>query len=199
MRALGVVVLALCAAAAQPAAAQPAAAQPSTTVAKPSPPRRTQSVSTGVYALQGLAGLQGQYERQFRPRWSWIAGGGLRFNARGDYGSSTLAAGGEARFWLRGKALWSRAPQRSIIGWYVGGRLDLAWTRTVDEVDDRTIGNDLSVAITGTLGYRLLVRNRVEMTSMFGLGVTEEVDLRGRLPAYARPTIRFGFTVGYMF
>jgi hypothetical protein len=176
-----------------------ASAQPETTATAPAPARRTRAVSVGLWSVQGFAGLQGQHETQYRPRWSWIAGGGFRFNARGDYRSTTLAGGGELRYWLRGRALWARTARRSMIGWYVGGRADMAWTRTVDHVEDRAIGDNLAIAFTGTLGYRFLIRNRVSITPMVGLGFTQEVDLRGRLPTYTRPMGRGGLSVGYLF
>ncbi len=164
------------------------------------PTRRDRVVSTGVWSVQGLAGLQGQFE-QLMPnrRWSWIVGGGFRFNAGGDYSSSTLAAGAELRWWILGRAVWTRAAPRSPVGWYLGGRLDLSWTRTHDDVDDRTIGQNLATAITATAGYRFVIRDRVELTPMVGLGFTRDIDLRGRLPSWRRATGRLGMTIGWMF
>lgn len=162
--------------------------------------RHDRAVSVGLWSLQGLAGLQGQYEQLMaNRRWSWIAGGGFRWNAGGDYSSQTLAAGGEARWWILGRAVWAKAPPRSMLGWYLGVRVDLAWTRTHDDVGARTIGQNLALAATGTLGYRFLIAGRVELTPMIGLGVTREFDLTGRLPSWPRGTGRLGLTAGWMF
>lgn len=190
------IVLVLCVAA--PAATPPAAAQPATVLAQPA--RRDQSISVGLWSLQGLAGAHAQYERLTAARrWSWIAGGGLRFNAGGDYGSSTLAAGGELRYWFKGTTLWATTAPRSMVGIYLGGRVDLAWTHTRDTYSGRAIGDNLAIAATLTCGYRFLIRQRVELTPMVGLGTTREIDLRGRLPSWRRGTARVGMTVGYMF
>jgi len=161
--------------------------------------RKDRAVSVGLWSVQGLAGIQAQYETLLdNRRWSWIAGGGFRFNAGGDYSSSTLAAGGELRWWILGRAVWAKAPPRSMLGWYLGARVDAAWTRTHDDTVARTIGQNLAIAITGTAGYRFLIKGKVELTPMVGLGATREIDLRGRLPAWRRATGRIGMTVGWM-
>jgi len=190
-------------AAAQPAATappQPAATAPPGAVTATAAPRRDRALSIGLPALQGLGGLAGYYE-QLLPgrRWSLVTGGAVRAGARGDFSSITLAAGAEARYWLRGSAIWCDAPPRSMVGWFAGGRVDLAWTHTRDDTDDRSLGNNLGVAVTGTFGYRFLIRNRVELTPMVGLGVTRETDLGGRLPGFTRGTARMGLTLGWFF
>ncbi len=184
---------------ATPAAAQPSMTAPDQTVIA-APPRRDRAVSIGLWSLAGLATLAAQYEQQHvRRRWSWIAGGGIRRGAGGDYHSTTLAAGGEIRYWLRGQAVWADLPPRSIAGWFAGARMDLAWTRTVDDARDRTAGNNLAIAVTGSFGYRFVIRRRVELATWVALGATREADLGGRLPAYWRPSPRLGTSLGWMF
>lgn len=163
-------------------------------------PRRDHAVSVGLWSLLGLAGVQVQYEQLTgQRRWSWIAGGGFRVSAGGDYRSFLLAAGGEVRYWLRGKALWASAPPRSMIGIYVGARTDVAWTRTSDEVVGRAIGDNLALAVTVTSGYRFLIKRRVEVTPMVGIGVNRDIDLRDRLPSTQRGLFRLGMTAGWLF
>lgn len=182
--------------------ASPAAAQPATTgtITATAAPRRDRALSIGLPALQGFGGIAGYYEQLLPGRpWSLVTGGGIRLGARGDFSSITLAAGAEARYWLRGSAIWCDAPPRSMVGWFAGGRVDLAWTHTHDDVADRSLGNNLGVAVTGTFGYRFLIRGRVELTPLVGLGVTRETDLGGRLPGFTRGTARVGLTLGWMF
>lgn len=189
-----VVALAL-AASAGTAWAQPAVAVTDTEA------RRDRAISVGLWSLSGFAGLQAQYEAPLpiRPRWSWIAGGGVRFAARSDYGSRTLAVGAEARYWITGRTVWARLPARSPAGWFAGARLDLAWTRTRDKVADAAIGDNLSTALTATGGYRFVIKRKVELTPMVGLGLTRETDLEGRLGGWTRGTGRLGMTLGWMF
>jgi hypothetical protein len=162
--------------------------------------RRDRVVSLALPALQGFGGIAGQAE-QLLPerRISLVAGLGVRSSAGEDFGSRTLSLSGEARYWFTGRALWTRLPGRSMVGWFTGGRLDLAWTHTRDRVDDRGIGSNLGVAVTATGGYRIAIRRRVELTPSLGLGLTTEIDPSGRLPAFARGTLRLGLTAGWMF
>lgn len=163
-------------------------------------PRRDRAASLQLHSLQGLAGVAGQYEQVIPGRtWSWLAGGGLRAGAGGgDYGSRAVSVSAEARYWLRGSAVWSDLPARSMVGWFVGVRGDLAWTHTIDRTRDVGIGDNLAVAVTGTFGYRFEVR-RVEVTPAIGLGSTREFDLTGRMPSWRRGTLRLGMTVGWLF
>jgi hypothetical protein len=162
--------------------------------------RRDRVVSVPLVSLQGLAGVAARYEALVPGRrWSLGAGTGLRAHAGGDYRSMVLSAGGEARYWLSGRAVLSDLPARSMVGWFTGGRLDVAWTRTTDRVEDRSIGDNLALAATATFGYRIAARGRVEITPAVGLGVTSDLDLRGRLSPWTRPVARLGLTVGWMF
>jgi hypothetical protein len=179
------------------AAAQPSSASPELVVDQP---RRERAISVGLWSLMGLSTVAGQYEQQLsQRRWSWVAGGGVRSGAGGDYRSTTLAAGGELRYWLRGRAIWSDAAPASMVGWFAGARVDIAWTRTVDQIRDRTAGNNLALAVTGNFGYRFLIRGRVELATWVGMGGTREIDLGGRLPGYTRPSPRLGTSLGWCF
>lgn len=163
-------------------------------------PRRDRAVSLALPALQGFGGMAVQAEQLWRERrTSLVAAVGLRSSAGEDFGSRTLSLSGEARYWFTGRALWTRLPRRSMVGWFAGGRLDLGWTHLRDEVDDRGIGSNLGIAVTATGGYRIAIRRRVELTPSAGLGITTEIDPSGRLPAFGRGTLRLGFTAGWMF
>jgi hypothetical protein len=162
--------------------------------------RRDRVVSLAVPALQGFGGLAVQGEQLLGARRiSVVAGIGVRSAAGGDFSSRTVALSGEARYWFTGRALWTRLPQRSMVGWFAGGRLDLAWTGIHDDYDDRALSSNVGVAITATGGYRVALKRRLELTPSMGLGVTTETDPSGRLPAFNRGTLRFGLTLGWMF
>ncbi|HUH04716.1 MAG TPA: hypothetical protein VML75_22120 [Kofleriaceae bacterium] len=178
-----------------------AAAQPGQRVTEATETaRRDRVVSLALPALQGFGGIAAQAE-QLLPerRISLVAGLGVRSSAGEDFGSRTLSLGGEARYWFTGRALWTRLPERSMVGWFTGARLDVAWTDTRDRVEDRDIGSNLGLAVTATSGYRIAIRRRVEVTPSLGLGLTTEIDPTGRLPALVRGTLRLGLTAGWMF
>jgi len=62
-------------------------------------------------------GVGVSYEREAAPHWSWVAMGGARLGALGDYDASTFTVGGEARWWMR------HAPE--MRGPYLGAHLSV--------------------------------------------------------------------------
>jgi hypothetical protein len=158
------------------------------------------AVSLPLLSMKGFAGIGVQYERFALPdRWSLAGSVAARSNVGGDYDSLGLGIGIEARYWLKGKTLWAKLPTRSMVGWYLGARVDVGWTRTVDEVRDSTVGSGLAIAETGFIGYRFVIRDRVEITPALGISVRTELDLHGRLPAWTRGGMAGAVTVGWMY
>ena len=158
------------------------------------------AVSLPLLSTKGAAGIGIQYERFALPdRWSVAGAVGVRSNAGGDYDSFGLGVGFEARYWLKGRTLWASLPSRSMVGWYLGARIDTGWTRIVDEVRDTTVGSSLVVAETALIGYRFVIRERVEVSPALGMTVRTELDLRGRLPAWTHGGMAVAITVGWMY
>jgi len=157
-------------------------------------------VSLPLLSLSGAGGIGVQLEQQLdRPRWSVAVGLAVRSNAGGDYSSLATTLSAEARYWLKGRAVWCDLPARSPVGWFVGARLDVTRTRTRDDVEDRALGSSLSFAETATFGYRFAVKRRLEITPSLGLGAKTEVDTSGRLPSWTRAEARIGLAVGWFF
>ena len=163
-------------------------------------PAPRHAVSLPLLSLAGGGGIGVQLEQQLRdPRFSVAVAFGARRNAGGDYSSLATSVSVEARYWLKGRALWCDLPARSMVGWFLGARADVARTRTRDTIEDRGIGASLSFAETLTVGYRFAVKRRLEISPSAGLGAITEVDTTGRLPAWTRGEARMGVTVGWMF
>lgn len=158
------------------------------------------AVSLPLFSMKGFGGIGVQYERFALPdRWSLAGSVAARSNVGGDYDSLGLGLGFEARYWLKGRTLWAKLPARSMVGWYLGARIDVGWTRTVDEVRDSTVGSGLAIAETGFIGYRFVIKERVEITPALGISVRTELDLHGRLPAWTRGGMATAITVGWMY
>lgn len=157
-------------------------------------------VSVPLLSLAGAAGIGVQLEQKLAaPRWSIAVALAARGNAGGDYSSLATTISVEARYWLRGHAVWCDLPARSAVGWFAGARLDMTRVRTRDTIDDRSLGSSLGFAEALTLGYRFAVKRRVEITPSIGLGVKSEVDTSGRLPSWTRGDGRIGLTLGWLF
>lgn len=157
-------------------------------------------VSLPLLSLAGAAGIGVQLEQKLAaPRWSVAVALAARGNAGGDYSSLATTVSAEARYWLRGRAIWSDLPAGSAVGWFAGARLDVTRVRTRDTIDDRALGASLGFAETLTLGYRFAVKGRVAITPSIGLGVKSEVDTSGRLPSWTRGDARIGLTLGWLF
>jgi hypothetical protein len=143
------------------------------------------------------AGLSVQYENFTLPdRWSFAGSVGARSAAQDDYGSLTLSAGAEARYWARGRALGSNL-RRSMIGPFVSARVDMA--RTSMSMEGRAMGSALTLTEMFSAGYRFAAWRGLELTPHAGIGVRTEIDGNGRLPAWTRGTASLGITAGWMF
>lgn len=123
---------------------------------------------------------------------------GARKTAAGDYTGVAGGAGVEARWYWRGRALWTDPAWRAI-GWFVGGRADLALSHTRDRADDRSLGTTLVLGASGIAGYRIVPWKRLELTADVGLGLRNEHDLSGRLPPWTLGSLSVGLEVGWLF
>ena len=93
----------------------------------------------------------------------------------------------------------STLPAGSMVGWFVGARLELAVGATHDRVDDRWLGESLEIATSALVGYRIAPWRQLEITPSLGLGTRRQLDLSGRLPSAQRATITAGLSVGWLF
>ena len=142
-------------------------------------------------------GVSAQYERFVAPpRLSLALGPEVRWGAHGDYSATTIGLGLEPRVWLDGRPVFGCLGARAMVGPFLGARVDVALTRVRDEVYDRSIGSLWSIAPAILVGARVNAWN-VEITPSVGLGA--QTELGGGLAFGLRPTIKAGFTVGWMF
>lgn len=140
------------------------------------------------------------YERWFpAPRISLGMSAQLRQSAAGDFTGITSGVGGELRWYWRASAWRSSQPAGSMVGWFVGGRIDVAVGATRDAVDDRWLGTALSLSGTGHAGYRVAPWRGLELTPTVGLVLRRELDVSGRLPGWTRGGIAAGLAIGWMF
>jgi hypothetical protein len=152
-------------------------------------------------ALPGLevGALAVDAERDLPARSVSVVGGlGLRSAASGDFSSTTMTVGVEARHWLKRRALWSAQPRGAMVGWYVGGRLDASSVRLSDDVMDTT-SDTLVLAGSALVGYRFAPWRGLTITPHMGITWRTEVDLEGRLPAARQGGLTFGLNTGWMF
>lgn len=119
----------------------------------------------------------------------------LRASATGDYSSRTLGIGGEVRYWFKRRAIWTRAPRGSAIGWYTAGRIDLA--RTSLEMDDMSLGVERQFATSLLFGYRFAPWRGLEVRPYTGLAIRREWDASDRVAAWTKGGFVFGFAVGW--
>ena len=166
---------------------------------QPEPPRLN-DVSVALPALDGLRGLQLQYER-FVPdmHLGMAVSGQFRETAIGDYTSLRVGLGVEARVYWRDDAWLSRQVRGSMVGWFVGVRVDAVVERTHNDFDDRSIGSTLELGFATRVGYRIAPWRDLEITP--SISVTEKIDvaLSGRVPAWTRPGIAGGLSVGWLY
>lgn len=150
---------------------------------------------TGVWlslpSIDGATGAEVGVET-FVPerRLGLVVTAGARKSAAGDYRAIAGGVGVEARWYWR-----SDRPR----GWFVGGRGDLALSRTRDLVDDRSLGTTLVLGAQGLFGYRLVPWRQLEVTPSVGLGFRNEHDLSGRLPPWTLGSLTVGLEVGWLF
>ena len=87
----------------------------------------------------------------------------------------------ELRWYWRADAWLSTQPAHSMVGWFVGGRLGVAFDATHDRADHRWLGNAAELQGTALIGYRIAPWRGLEITPSIGLGVRRDIDLSGRL------------------
>ncbi len=163
------------------------------------PARAPQNAVSLQLASLSARSLAVEYERAlWLPRLSLAGGVGARDTADGDYQGTALGAGIEARYWLSGRALWTRL-REARVGAYLGARLDVAYSTLTDTVRSERIGTSWSIAESVSFGYRLAFWDRLELTPSAGLAVRTEFDGPGRLPPWTRGSLSFGLALGYLF
>lgn len=156
-------------------------------------------ISIGLPALDGLRGLQVQYERWLpRPRLGLAVSAQFREAATGDYTSLVGGIGAEVRWYWRADAWLSKQPAGSMVGWFLGGRVDVVLEHTHDDLDDRGIGSTLELGVTTRVGYRIAPWRGLEITP--SLGPTGRIDfaLSSRTPIWTRLGIGVGLSLGWM-
>ena len=116
----------------------------------------------------------------------------LRASATGDYSSRTVGLGGEVRYWFKRRAIWTRAPRGSAIGWYTGARIDLA--RTSLEMDGMALGRERQFATSVLFGYRFAPWRGLEVRPYTGLAIRREWDAS---TAWTKGGLVFGLAVGW--
>jgi len=164
------------------------------------PPIDYNAISISIPAVDGMRGIGGAYERWFPERRLSLSGlGQLRQTATGDYGAMSVGVGAELRWYWRANAWLSRLPRGNMVGWFVGGRLEVAFGATHDRTDDRWLGESLDVGASALIGYRIAPWRHMEITPSVGIGARRQFDLSGRLPSYNRGTGFAGLSVGWLF
>lgn len=148
--------------------------------------------------LSGFAdrGLIVDVERDLpERRISVDAGIVMRASAGGDYSSRTLGIGGEVRYWFKRRAIWTDRPDGSAIGWYVGGRVDLA--RTSLSMDDMTLGAERQLGVSVLGGYRFAPWRGLEIRPYTGIAMRREWNAGDRVAPWTRGGIVLGFAAGW--
>lgn len=157
-------------------------------------------LSIGLPALDGLRGLHVQYERlEPRPRLGLAASMQIRETATGDYTSRRLGIGAELRWYWRPDAWLSRQPAGSMVGWFVGGRVDVVFERTHNDTDDRSLGSTLELGVAARVGYRIAPWRDLEITPSFSLTERVDISLSGGVPAWTRAGAAAGLSIGWLF
>jgi hypothetical protein len=187
-----------------------ATAQPSATAAVAAPPAPAPAPAdeapptTGVWlslpSIDGRTGAEIGFER-FEPRWriSTVGTISARKTASGDYRSYAGGVGVEARWFWHGRAIWTPATSGTMVGPFLGGRLDAAISHTRNLADDRDLGSTVVLGWVGMIGYRIAPWHDITLTPSLGLDLRTERDLRGRLPPATRGSLALGLELGWMF
>ena len=119
------------------------------------PPIRSNAVFVGLPSLDGARGLQAGYERWVPEyRLGLGASAQLHESAIGDYTGVRAGIGVEVRWYWRARSFLHAQPDGSMIGWFTGGRFDIAGAWTHDIPDHRWLGSGVSFGLTGEVGYR---------------------------------------------
>ncbi len=158
------------------------------------------AISVALPSIDGLRGAQVSYER-WCPcrRLSLAVSGQLRQTATVDFGGLTAGLGAELRWYWRARAWLTHQHRGSMVGWFVGGRVDLAadWIR--DRVEDRALGTGLAFGVATRVGYRIAPWRGLEITPLTGLSWRHQIDLDGRVPSQSAFSVVFGMSLGWMF
>jgi hypothetical protein len=157
-------------------------------------PRTTISVQPRAMVAHGLSV---EVERDLPAQHVSVVGAvSMRSTAGGDYDSMTAGLGGEVRYWLRRRAIWTKRPRGAAIGWYVAGRVDLERTSLRDGMDER-VGAMSTVAFAALVGYRFAPWRGLEVRPFTGLA--HHVESGGDLPSWHRSTLVYGLSLGWSF
>ena len=119
----------------------------------------------------------------------------LRASATGDYSSRTLGIGGEVRYWFKRRAVWTRVPSGSAVGWYTAARIDLA--RTSLEMDETSLGIARQLATSVLFGYRFAPWRGLEVRPYTGLAIRREWDSSDGIAAWTKGGLVLGLAVGW--
>jgi hypothetical protein len=138
------------------------------------------------------AGVSFQYERQLSEKPYSLAGAlGLRFGARAPFRSTQYALGVELKRWPS-LSYWKKKGS-----FYGVGRLDLGAALLRGE--QLKIGNSLIAEANFGGGYRVVRREKLEISFATTLGLRADIDRSGLLPALFTGTAGFWLSVGYLF
>ena len=173
-----------------------AAAQPAINIGDTTAPPR-HAVWLAVPSIDGSAGAELGGERGIAPRTGVVVALSARQTAAGDYDALRLGVAGEYRWYWRGRARWSQIDGLDRVGWFVGGRIDVATSRL--SMGERHVGSTLVAGARGELGYRLTPWRGLAITGLVGLGGAIERDAAGRLPMQRNAVLGLGLDVGWMF
>jgi hypothetical protein len=156
------------------------------------------AVFVSFFSLFG-PGLTLEYERfALPPRLSVVSAIGFRKTGGDDFSTFTLTTSLEGRFWLYGRAPFSRLGDRAMVGPFLAFREDVAWTSVHDEVADRRAGGAIEIAETLSAGYRVTIW-RVELTLSQGVTLTTQLDPRSRLAPTTFVAAKLAGTFGALF
>ncbi len=156
------------------------------------------SIEVSIPSLDGGRGGELGYERWIpRYRVSLTVTGELRQTATGDYGGMRSGAGVELRYYWRAAAWRSAQPAGSMVGWFVGERVEVAVDALHDRQDNRWLDSTFEIGATTSIGYRIAPWRGLAITPSLGVGSRHE--LTTNLPDWTRPTISVGLTVGWLF
>jgi hypothetical protein len=160
------------------------------------PPKNALSIETVALLDSGFAV---QYERfVLPPVFSAVTRMGVRASGGDDFDVLESSFGAEGRFWLLGRAPFSRFDGRAMVGPFLGVGIDAGVVREWHR--GHVIGTTLRVGQYGTIGVRFAFARRFELTPTFGAGFRTEVDARGRLAPWTRAElVRLGLGAGVLF
>jgi hypothetical protein len=155
-------------------------------------PRNTISIPLTALPLHGATV---EVERDLPNRHlSIVAALGVRSTAGGDYDSRTLGVGGEVRYWILRRAIWTARPRGSAVGWYVAARVDAG--RTTLQMDGEELGAVDTLSVGAFTGYRFAPWKGLEVRPYLGAAMRHESNTG---PSWTRPGLAYGLAVGWQF